>query len=697
MAEPALRDSDEIIAGYNPVVARRLLGYLKPYRLAVLLALAALALSTAAELLLPVVLQRAVDRHLVATWRRTPVARMAEQQPLQRIIEAHGIRIGEYVYTLEEHLNDIAQLEQRRLRERGVLSEQAFVVTSTESAETRAVVADHPELFQTSQTHAALGNDAFSQLSGEARLALRSADISGIERLSGYFLLLLLTVLVTAFAQLYLMAYAGQGVMKDMRLQLYAHTIDQSQAFLNAHPVGKLVTRLTNDVETINELFTNVIVNLLKNLTIMAGAIITMFVLNQRMALVTMATLPPVVLLTLVFRKRARDAFRNVRRWVSQVNAYLAEHISGISVVQMFVREAQVNREFRRRNGNLMQASLAEMYVFAVFRPLVDLLSSVSLAVIVFFGARFLSIGVVSLGILIAFIDLAKRFYQQLMDISDRFVILQSALAGSERVFEMLDVADEIEDSGERHLPQPVRGDVEFDSVSFEYRFGEPVLHDVSFRVSPGETVAIVGYTGAGKTTIANLVTRLWDVNAGSIRLDGVDIRDVPLRQLRSSVQPIQQDVFLFNDTVAENIRLGADISDAQIMEAARVVQAHRFIETLPRGYQTVLHEGAANISTGQRQLIAFARVLAHDPRVIILDEATASVDTETETLIQDGIGTLLKGRTSLVIAHRLSTIKHADRILVLSSGRLAEEGTHEDLLALRGLYYNLYRLQYRE
>lgn len=697
MADPILRDSDQIIAGYNPAVARRLLGYLKPYRLAVFLALAALILSTAAELLLPVILQRAVDRHLVATWRRTPVERIAEQEQLSEIVTRHGVRIGEYVYTLEEHLNDIAQLEQRQLRETGVLSERSYVVTPMELPETREVVARYPDRFETSDTHAVIADEFFSALPGDSRLALRGADISGINRLSVRFLLLLLTVLITAFVQLYLMAYAGQGVMKDMRLELYRHTINQSQAFLNAHPVGKLVTRLTNDVETINELFTNVIVNLLKNLTIMAGVVITMFALNSRMALVTMTTLPPVVVLTLVFRKRARDAFRNVRRWVSQVNAYLAEHISGIAVIQMFVREAQVNREFRRRNGSLMQASLSEMYVFAVFRPLVDLLSSISLAVIVFFGARFLSIGVVSLGILIAFIDLAKRFYQQLMDISDRFVILQSAMAGSERVFEMLDVEDRIEDHGQRLLPEPVHGAVEFDSVSFEYRPGEPVLHDVSFRVSAGETVAIVGYTGAGKTTIANLVTRLWDVNAGSIRLDGVDVRDIPLQQLRTVVQPIQQDVFLFNDTVAENIRLGADISDDQIVEAAHVVQVHRFIETLPHRYQTILHEGAANISTGQRQLVAFARVLAHNPRVIILDEATASVDTETEALIQDGIRTLLKGRTSLVIAHRLSTIKHADRILVLSNGRLAEEGTHEDLLAMRGLYYNLYRLQYRE
>ncbi len=696
MAEPVLQENERIVTGYNPVVVRRLLAYLKPYRVAVILALFALAFSTAAELLLPVVLQRSVDRHLVATARRSPVDRLEEHEQLAQIAARDGVRIGEFIYLLEVDLNDIAQLEQRRLRDRGVLSRRTFTVTRIDYPQALEVVQRYPERFERSETHAAIDERQLQDLSGQTRAALRADDIAGVKRMSMLFLGLLMTVLITAFLQVYLIAYAGQGVMKDMRLQLWDHTIHQSLSFLNTHAVGKLVTRLTNDVETINELFTNTVVSLLKNLAVMTGVIVTMFLLSSRMALVTVATLPPVIILTLLFRKRARDAFRRVRQWVSKVNAYLAEHIAGMAVVQMFVREAQVNHEFQQRNGKLMQASLSEMYVFAVFRPIVDLLSSVSLAAIIYFGARFLSLGVVSLGILIAFIDLAKRFYQQLMDISDRFVVLQSAMAGSERVFELLDVVDRVEDTGITHLPHPLRGELDFDSVSFSYRSGESVLSDVSFQVPAGLTVAIVGYTGAGKTTIANLVTRLWDVDSGSIRLDGVDIRDVPLHQLRSVVQPIQQDVFLFNDTVAENIRLGADISDQRVLEAARVVQADHFIGSLPHGYQTVLDEGAANISTGQRQLIAFARVLAHDPRVIILDEATASVDTETEMLIQSGIRKLLAGRTSLVIAHRLSTIKNADRILVLSAGELAEAGTHEELLAQRGLYYNLYRLQYQ-
>jgi ATP-binding cassette subfamily B protein len=340
-----------------------------------------------------------------------------------------------------------------------------------------------------------------------------------------------------------------------------------------------------------------------------------------------------------------------------------------------------------------MTANIGEMYVFATFRPIIDFLASFSLAIILYFGAARHFSGALSIGVLVAFINLIRRFYQPVMDISEKYTFLQSAMAGIERVFQILDDPRQIPDTGKKTLPEP-RGRVEFSHVSFSYKAGEPVLRDLNLLIEPGKTAAIVGYTGAGKTTVANLLTRLWDIDSGNIFLDGIDIRDLPLSRLRSHIQPIQQDIFLFNQSLRENIILGLDLPEEKIVEAAKAAQLHDFIMTLPEGYETLVHEGAVNLSTGQRQLISFARIFAHDPPVLILDEATSSIDTETEKLIQKALSNLLRGRTALVIAHRLSTIRDADKIFVFSGGRAVEEGSHEELFKKRGIYHALYRLQ---
>jgi ATP-binding cassette subfamily B protein len=447
-------------------------------------------------------------------------------------------------------------------------------------------------------------------------------------------------------------------------------------------------------VETINEFFTTVLVAFLKDLSIMAGALITLFILSPRMALIVITTLPPVFILTLVSRFKARDAFRRQRTASSKVYAYLAERLAGVQVVQLFRREAKSGGEFASRNRELLDANLGEMYVFATFRPIIDFLGSLSLGVILYFGAlQNLNAGL-SLGTLVAFINLIRKFYQPVMDIAEKYTILQSALVGAERIFQMMDDPRCIPDTGKQSLPGPPRGEVSFQNVHFAYKKDEPVLRGVSFTVRPGETFALVGYTGAGKTTIASLLTRLWDADSGSITLDGMDIRSLPLAELRAAVQPIQQEVTLFSQSIRENITLGLDIPEQDLVRAARLAQAHDFISALPGGYDTILQEGAVNLSSGQRQLLSFARILAHNPPVLILDEATSSIDTETEKLVQKAMKTVLEGRTSIVIAHRLSTIRSANRILVLSEGRVIEEGNHEELLAKGGVYHTLYRLQ---
>jgi ATP-binding cassette subfamily B protein len=485
--------------------------------------------------------------------------------------------------------------------------------------------------------------------------------------------------------------------MKALRLELFKKTLSQSTAFLSRHPVGRIVTRLTGDVETINEFFSSVLVSLLKDISVMIGVIITIFALSPKLALAAFATMPPIFVVTAISRVKARDAFRRQRTASSRVNSYLSENLSGVQVVQLFLGEKKSVREFRERNLELLKAKLGEMYVFATFRPIVEWFSTITTAVIIVVGSvLFLKLSV-SLGVLIAFINLIGMFYAPVMDIAEKYTLLQSAMAGGERVFKLLDTDETIEDSGKHEIEGTVRGHIEFDDVHFSYTSSEEVLQGLSFTVNPGEMAAIVGYTGAGKTTITNVLARLWDIDSGVIRLDGVPIKDIPLEELRRSCLPVLQDVFLFSGTVADNIRLGLPLTDAEVEDAAKAVHAHEFISRLENGYSTILSEGATNISSGQRQLISFARVIAHNPAIVILDEATSSIDTETERLIQLGIQRVLAGRTSIVIAHRLSTIRHADRILVLSNGRLAEEGAHEELIAKDGLYAGLYRLQYSE
>lgn len=692
-------EDEKVISGYNPTIMRRLLGYAKPYWILVVGALISLGIATTGDLLLPVVIQRAVDKHLVARYTRIPREYM-DREELQNLDVSEAIALDEATYVQDDELVALSGVVRSRLEEEGIIEQIGYYLFPYDQEVIEAFDGRFEDLTvdfgsHNGEPYASIEADSLDELSDDARRTVRRADLDELQRTTRVFFVLLISVFLFTFSQRYLMALTGQGVMKDLRSELFSHTVRQRLGYLSNHPVGRLVTRVTNDIETVNQLFTEVLITLISNFTKMIGAIITIMLLNWRLGLVTVATLPPVLLLTIFFRGKAREAFRSVRMWVSRVNAYLSEHLSGMAIVQLFVREHKARAGFRERNDELMKANLGEMYVFATFRPLIDLFSSTSIAIVIYFGANFLLSGLVSLGVLIAFVNLIRRFYQPVMQISEQFTIVQSAMAGSERVFEMLDNTDRVPDEGT--VDADALGRVEFDHVWFAYKEGEPVIRDLTFTIEPGETVAVVGYTGAGKTTIANLLTRLWDIQDGSIRLDGVDLRDYTLDRLRTLVQPIQQDVFLFSDSIRDNIALGLELSDERIEEVARMVQADRFIERLPARYHTRLTEGASNISTGERQLLSFARILAHDPRIIIMDEATSNIDTETEQLIQHAVETVMENRTALVIAHRLSTIKNADRIIVLSRGELVEVGNHDELIAAGGIYYNLYRLQYQQ
>ncbi len=709
-------DNEETVTkGYDRVIAGRIVGYVRPYLKVVLGAVLALVVGTAGELFLPVLVKSTVDDALMVSYIDADPAMLGSKAslvhpgdpvlagrsivPVSRLKAVTGAQRKElvakgaigaeplYLVALEPHgpareAQEKALLTARELS-RGIVPLPAW----GGGGPTPGVVSDRDAaVLLLSIVKVLPPSDAGALRLGDSRIISHNVSI---------LLVVLLAVLVATFLQVFLASLMGQRIMKDMRMELFRHASTRSLAFLSKQPVGRLVTRMTSDVETINQFFTDVLGAFLKDASLMVGVLVVLFILDWRLALITLATLPPVVLVTVISRTRARDAYRRQRTWLSKVNSYLAERLSGITVVKLFVREAQTSAEFKERDRELLRANLGEMYVYATFRPIVDFLGAVTTAVILYFGSRMFGLELVSLGTLIAFINLVGMFYSPIQDLSEKYTLLQSAMAGGERVFQLLDSRDRIPDEPRAEMGDPVRGRVEFDHVRFAYKQGEWVLKDLSFRVEPGEMVAVVGSTGAGKTTVTNLITRLWDVQEGEIRLDGRPVRDLPLNDLRRAVQPVLQDVFLFSGTIENNIRLGTQVSEERMRIAAHAVHADEFIDVLPDGYATVLSEGATNLSSGQRQILSFARVLAHDPALIILDEATSSVDTETERMIQRGLEGLLAGRTSIVIAHRLSTIRHADRIIVLAAGRVAEEGRHEELLAKRGLYWNLYRLQY--
>lgn len=695
-------EQDKIVKGYDPVIMRRLFSFARPYRGVISIAMIAMLIATVAELLGPVILQKAVDQDIVVRYHRlnvttSPAAILDE---LKEGFDPFGRELppdfGDYRFVPAGAIEQLGADERQALTDQGEWYLTALEHSDRDlRSELRKALGATPLLEEGQWI--AFPSTHLKEFDRKLLEQLRAADLDRLESKALIYLFLLIGMLLFSFLQVYLMSYSGQGVMKGLRDKLFSHTLSQHLSYLGGIPVGTLVTRISNDVETINELFTSVATGLLKDFATMIGVIFILFYLDPILALITCASLPPVAILTFFFRTRARDAYRRVRMWTSRVNAFLSEHISGMDVVQAFRREDASRKQFEERNGNLLEANLSEMYVFATFRPLINLLTSVSIGTVLYFGSILVLDSAVSLGVLIAFVNLMQMFYRPVMNFTENFTILQSAMAGGERIFNLLDQKHFIEDKGTEPLPDPLEGSIEFSNVHFSYKKGEPVIKDLSFSIQAGETVAIVGYTGAGKTTIANLLTRLWDIDSGSIRLDGRDIRSYPLEELRAAVVPVQQDLFLFADSIAENIAMGKDLSREELESAAVTVQADGLIESLPGGFEHVLNERAAQLSTGQRQLISFSRVVAQDPRVIILDEATGSIDTETEKLIQKAMNQLMQGRTSIVIAHRLSTIQHADRILVLSNGKLVESGKHDELLKQEGLYAKLYRFQYKE
>ncbi|WP_410176561.1 ABC transporter ATP-binding protein [Sedimentibacter saalensis] len=524
----------------------------------------------------------------------------------------------------------------------------------------------------------------------------QQSNIQGVIKISLVYLSTVAVVFVLGYAQAMILARAGQKIIYNIRMEIFTHLNDLSISFFNKNPIGRLVTRVTNDTEALNEMYTSVIVNILKSLFVLIGVVITMFNYNVKLSLLTFTVIPFIAVFTFAFESASKKIYREIRSKISALNAFISEHVSGMKIVQIFAVENEIFHKFKSENEKLRKENIKQLFAFSIYNPTNYLMNITAISILLWFGGKMVMEGVVSIGTIVVFQRYISKFFEPIQELAEQLNIVQSAMAASERIFGLMDEVPEVMDSENAVEVESFKGSIEFRNVWFSYKEEEWILKDVSFKVNPGESVAFVGATGAGKTTIQNLICRYYDIQKGDIFIDGINIKDIKVSDLRKNIGQMLQDVFLFSGDIKSNIRLQNDtITDEEIIEASKYVNAHSFISKLPNQYDEHVIENGAAFSAGQRQLISFARTLAFKPDILILDEATANIDTETEVLIQDALKKLMKGRTTLIVAHRLSTVQNSSKIIVMHKGEIREEGTHQELLSNKGIYYKLYKLQY--
>ena len=676
---------DEMLGkAYDSRLMRRLLGYAMPNFWWIVLATVLTVMVTAASLAQPYLVKIAIDSHIDAL--TDPMVAYRVGQVPKGVADAVVGRTA-YVRVAALPASPPDSVQRYKIVQAGG---KDYLVTGIPPHNAAAEVTDGGRAV-------IVKGVAYPArpLSQRNVAAFRTQDVKGLEEIGIILMLALLVTFAANYAQTYILQWVGQNAIFAIRKDVMEKIERMSISFFDQNPVGRLVTRATNDVEQLEQMYTQVMVNFIQDALMLLGVVAVMLEMDLHLTLLSLTVLPLVFFSAMWYRSKARVVYRRVRVALARINAFISENISGMKVVQSFHREDAQREKFARVNGTYLDAGLRDIFLFSIFRPFMDFLYSGAVAGLVWFGGGSIIQGAVTFGVVYAFINYIQLLFQPINDITQKYSMMQQSMAASERLFLILDREIEVADKPDaRPLPE-VRGEVDFDHVTFAYESGNNVLKDITFHVSPGETVAFVGATGAGKSSIMALMTRFYDVQQGSITVDGIDIREVPQDDLRRRVAIVHQEVFIFAGTIRQNIALNLPLSDEEVEAAARAVGAHEFIMRLPQGYDEPVQERGSTLSSGQKQLLSFARALAANPSILILDEATANVDTETEEKIQKALHLLSQGRTTIIVAHRLSTVQHADRIIVMSHGRIHEAGSHQELLALKGLYHDLYQLQY--
>jgi len=680
---------------YNIRLLRRLGTYAIPYKKTIFLCLSLAILITVLDLAIPYLSKIAIDRYILSYWHPVDLRRM-EGTEQRDFLKSYGHLLeyddGEQYGLIQNgFISKIAPIDLHRYRSRGVISQERLHKVWLDDQDIPLYMNSGETLFKMADGSIAIPVEQIDRLPSKDIIKIRSGDFRGLSIVGIVILCIIFLSFWFGYWEHYLLEFIGQNIMQDIRLDLFQRIQSRALRFFDMHPVGRLVTRVTNDIENLNEMFKTVLVTFFKDIFILMGILIVLIYLNWRLALVSFIILPFIFGFTILFSSLMREAFRELREKVAKLNAFQQERFSGMRIIQLFATEKFQMDNFAGLNHENYLAGMKQLRLFAVFVPVMELFSSLTVALIIWYGGGRVIGDQLSLGSLVAFISYIQMFFRPIREISEKYNVMQLAMASTERIVEFMDNGEEIPEPEIPQYPSDAEGDLEFKNVSFAYEEGRPVLADLSFRIEPGEMVSVVGATGAGKTTLVNLIERFYDPDKGNIYLDGIDIRKLNKGDLRSRIALVMQDVFIFAGSVKENISLGKeDIRMEAINQAIKEANAKRFIEKLPAGIYQEISEGGATLSGGERQLLSFARALAYKPEVLILDEATSSVDPETERFIQDAINRITRNRTTLVIAHRLSTIRKADRIIVMHHGRICEQGTHKELMAAGGVYYKL-------